>query len=80
MEVVAGEEGGGGDGDGFVAGREEGPAVGGAFGDVEFLTLFEFVEYREVVDAAAAPPRKPKSRLAAGCEVSVLEADEVVVL
>ena len=80
MEVVAGEEGGGGDGDGFVAGGEECPAVGGAFGDVEGLVGFEEVEDGEVVDVALRPLRKPKSRLAAGCEVAVLEADELVVL
>ena len=46
------EQGGGGNGDGFVAGGEHGPAVGGAFGDVEGLVGFEHVEDWEVVDGA----------------------------
>ena len=46
------EEGCGGDGEGFVAGGEHGPAVGAAFGDVEVFALFEQVQDGEVVDAA----------------------------
>lgn len=53
MEVVGVEEGGGGDGYGFVAGGEECPAVGGAFGDVEGFIFLEAVEDGEVVNGAA---------------------------
>ena len=53
MEVVLFQQGGGGDGYGFVAGGEECPAVGGAFGDVEGFVFVEEVEDGEVVDGAA---------------------------
>ena len=55
------EEGGGGDGDGFVAGGEEGPAVGGSFGNVEGFALLEEVEDGEVVDGAAGAGGELKS-------------------
>ena len=46
------EQSGGGDGDGFVAGGEECPAVGGAFGDVEGFAGLEAAQDGEVVDGA----------------------------
>ena len=79
MEVVGVEEGGGGDGYGFVAGGEECPAVGAAFGDVEYLALFESVQYWQIVDAALRSLRELKTRLATRHEVAVLDADEVAV-
>ena len=79
MEVVLFQKGGGGDGDGFVAGGEECPAVGGAFGDVEYLALFESVQYWQIVDAALRSLRELKTRLATRHEVAVLDADEMAV-
>ena len=79
MEVVGFEEGGGGDGDGFVAGGEECPAVGGAFGDVEGFVFLEEVEDGEVVDGAAGSFREAEARFGARGEVAVLDADEVAV-
>lgn len=48
------EEGGRGDGDGFVAGREHGPTVGATFRDVEFLAWAQELQDGQVVDAATA--------------------------
>ena len=62
-----------------MAGGEECPAVGGAFGDVEFLTLFEFVEYREVVDAAPRSLRKSEPWLRVALQVSVLDAHQFAI-
>ena len=59
--VLLRKEGGGGDGDGFVAGGEECPAVGGAFGDVEVVAFVEAVEDGEVVDGAAGAGGELKS-------------------
>ena len=39
VEVGGSEESGGGDGDGFVAGGEHGPAVGRAFGEEEVVAV-----------------------------------------
>ena len=55
------EQSGGGDGDGFVAGGEHGPAVGSAFGDVEFLALFKIVEDGEVVDGTVGAAREAEA-------------------
>lgn len=57
------EEGGGGDGDGFVSCGEECPAVGGAFGDVEGVAFVEAVEDGEVVDGAAGAGGEAEARL-----------------
>ena len=56
------KQGGGGDGDGFVAGGEHGPAVGAAFGDVERLALLEPIQHRQVVDAAPGASREFEAR------------------
>ena len=77
-----------------MAGGEEGPAVGGAFGYPEGLGLAEAAEDGEVVDGAAGalgeaetkPHPRPLSARRGGnwvglvVEVTVLDADEVVVL
>lgn len=76
-EVVAGEEGSGGDGDGFVACGEESPAVGGAFGDPERFVLMEVVEDGEVVDVAMGAFGESEARRGGWGEVSVLDAGEV---
>ena len=62
-----------------MAGGEERPAVGGAFGDVQYLALFESVQYWQIVDAALRSLRELKTRLATRREVAVLDADEAAV-
>ena len=57
-----------------MAGGEECPTVGGAFGDVEGFVFLEEVEDGEVVDGAAGSFRE-----GAWGEVAVLDADEVAV-
>ena len=74
MEVVLFQKGGGGDGDGFVAGGEECPAVGGALGDVECFSFFKLVQYWQIIDATLRSLWELKAWLAAGCEIAVLEA------
>ncbi len=57
------KEGGGGDGDGFVAGGEECPTVAAALGDVEYLALFESVQYWQIVDGALGSFREAEAGL-----------------
>ena len=58
---------------------EECPAVGGAFGDVECFSFFKLVQYWQIIDATLRSLWELKAWLAAGCEVAVLDADEVAV-
>ena len=44
--------GGTGDGNGLVAGRQEAPAVGTAFGNVERLSWFQMLQDLQIVDVA----------------------------
>ena len=63
-----------------MAGGEECPAVGGAFGYPEGLGLAEAAEDGEVVDGAAGALGEAETGFCSWGEVTVLDADEVVVL
>ena len=54
FEVFFFEQGGAGDGDGFVAGTHQGHAVGDALGDEEGFGWLELLQYGEVEDVAPA--------------------------
>ena len=71
------EEGGRGDGDGLVAGGEHGPAVGAAFGNVEWLAWAKHIQYRQVVNTALGALGESESRQGATNEVAVLDANEM---
>jgi len=54
FEVFFFEQGGTGDGDGFVAGTHQGHAVGDALGDEEGFARLELLQYGEVEDVTPA--------------------------
>ena len=56
------QQGGTWDGDGFVATGKETPAIGTAFGYVEFFAGLEKLEYWQGVDMAVASIREPEAR------------------
>ena len=58
---LSGEQGCWWDGDGFVAGWEEAPAVGAAFGDVEGFAGLQEAEDGQVVDAALGALREAEA-------------------
>ena len=80
------EEGGGGDGDGFVTCREHGPAVGRAFGDEERLAHSQPVQYGQIVDAASGAAGEAEAKTPSNSpfrgrtQVAVLHADEFALL
>ena len=74
------EQGGRGDGDGFVACGEEAPAVATALGYVERFSRLQEIQHGQVVDAASRAARKSKtgqrptpnpSRLGGECKIGV---------
>ena len=78
--VVAGEEGGRGDGNGFPAGGEHGDAVGDAFGNPEVFAGTETGEDGEVVDAATAATGEAEAGdVSRGTEVAALDTEEMAV-
>ena len=78
--VVAGEEGGRGDGNGFPAGGEHGDAVGDAFGNPEVFAGTEPGKDGEVEDAATtASGETEPGKAFGGAKVAALDTQEVAV-
>ena len=79
FEVFFFEQGGAGDGDGFVAGTHQGHAVGDALGDEEGFAWLELLQYGEVEDVALATLGELEPGMIALPQVAGLHADQLAV-